>query len=129
MEAIAGFLFSAILAIAIGIISIILGMFFGNIIMFESIGLGIITGLLCKNFLSVHPAFCLLIGLAVFGVLLFIQKTRAGFWIIGGALSLTWGFIFSVFGYVYGGSVWGYVVWGLGTVFMIFLHIIAKSRQ
>jgi len=130
VEAIAGFLFSFIIAVAVGIISAVLGLFFGHIILFDSIALGIMAGLVSKNFLPVHPAFSLIIGIVVFALLFLVQKTKFGFWIVGGFLSFAWGFIITIFVYssTGGDMIWTYVGWGLGAIFMMILHLIAKNK-
>lgn len=131
LGAIAGILFSVIIGLAVGLVGVVLGLFVGHIIVFDSIALGVIAGLLSYNFLPIHPAFSLLIGIAVCVLLLLIQNTRFGFWIVGGLLSLLWGFIFSIFAYGFtnGDTIWSYVVWGLGTLIMLVLHIKARARQ
>ena len=63
-----------IIAVAVNVILAIVGLFVGNIILFESIGIAIAAGCLMGHFTSVHPAFCLLIGIGVFIGLLFIMK-------------------------------------------------------
>ena len=75
---------------ALSIVLTVIGLFFGNIILFDSILLAALSGLLCNTVWSVHPAFCLLIGIAVFLLLLWLQHTSVGFWLIGGLLCLLW---------------------------------------
>ena len=50
----------------------------------------------CNHFFTLHPALCVLIGAAVFTLLLFLQKTRFGFWVIGVLLSAAWAVIFGL---------------------------------
>ena len=80
----------AILAIGIviGLICSVIGLFFGHIILFDSIALGIVAGVCCNAFTPIHPALCLVIGIAVFLLLLWLQRTSVGFWVIGGLLTL-----------------------------------------
>jgi FtsH-binding integral membrane protein len=61
----------------------------------------------------------------------FLQNTKVGFWMIGGLLSVFWGFVFSLFAYDISGKdeIWTYVVWGLGTALMIGLHLRARARN
>ena len=58
----------AILAIGIviGLICSVIGLFFGHIILFDSIALGIVAGVCCNSFTPIHPALCLVIGIAFF---------------------------------------------------------------
>lgn len=84
-----------IIALAIGFIVMVVGLFVGHTIIFDSIALGIIAGVCCNHFFKLHPALCLLLGVAVFALLLFLQNTRFGFWIIGILLSAVWIRLFS----------------------------------
>ena len=77
-----------------------------------------------------HPALCLLIGIAALAVLLVLQRTRAGFWIIGGLLSAVWAFVFGTAAYLVseGDMLWFYVILGLGFVAVGGLHLRARDR-
>lgn len=76
------------------------------------------------KFGKLHPALCLLIGVIVFALLLFLQKTRFGFWIIGVLLSAVWAVIFGLLAFLISNAdqVWFYVVCGLSFVVMLLLH-------
>lgn len=119
-----------VLGLAIGFIVMVVGLFVGHIILFDSIALGIISGICCYHFFTLHPALCLLIGAAVFALLLFLQNTRFGFWIIGVLLSAAWALIFAFFAYIFGGEdmMWFYVVLGLAFIVMLLLHIRAREK-
>lgn len=119
-----------VLGIIIGLVITVIGLFVGHIILFDSIALAIISGVCCNQFLSIHPALCLLIAIAVFIALFFLQNTRFGFWIIGVLLSAAWAFVFAVFAYIFSGEdmIWTYVILGLAFVIMIGLHIRARKR-
>lgn len=128
-----GILFAYGLELVIGIvfslIFMVVGLFVGHIIIFDSIALGIISGVCCSYFLTLHPAFCLLIGIAVFVGLLFLQHTSVGFWIIGCLLSAVWAFIFAFFVYLFTEDMtWFYVVAGIAFVVMLLLHISARNN-
>ena len=58
----------AIMAIGlfIGLVCSVIGLFFGHIILFDSIALGIAAGVCCNQFTAIHPALCLVIGIATF---------------------------------------------------------------
>ena len=118
-----------ILSLIICFIFMVVGLFLGHIILFDSIVLGIIAGVCCGQFLTLHPALCLVAGLAVFAGMLFLQKTGFGFWIIGVLLSAVWAFIFAFFAYAFAGEdiIWFYVVMGLAFIGMLFLHIRARD--
>lgn len=68
----------AIMAIGlfIGLVCSVIGLFFGHIILFDSIALGIAAGVCCNQFTAIHPALCLVIGIATFLLLLWLQNTR-----------------------------------------------------
>ena len=118
------------LSVVLGIILTVIGLFLGNIILFDSILIAVITGLVCNQVWSVHPAFCLLIGLALFAGLYCLQNTGLGFWLIGTLLSAFWAFVFGFFAYAFtsGDMIWCYVVMGLGFVFMMALHFNARDK-
>ena len=103
-------------------ILLIISVFVGHIIFFDSIVLGIIAGVCCNHFFTLHPALCLLVGVAVFAALLFLQNTRFGF---------VWAFIFAFFAYIFAGEdmIWFYVVLGLAFIVMVGLHIKARSNE
>lgn len=116
---------------ALSIVLTVIGLFFGNIILFDSILLAALSGLLCNTVWSVHPAFCLLIGIAVFLLLLWLQHTSVGFWLIGGLLCLLWSAVFGIVAYFLSANdpIWGWVVFGLALAITGGLHIHARSQS
>lgn len=118
------------IGLIISLIVMVVGLFVGHIIIFDSIALGIISGVCCNHFTDIHPAFCLLIGAAVFAGLLFLQNTRFGFWIIGVLLSAAWAVIFGLLAFIISNAdqLWFYVVCGLSFVVMLLLHIRARDK-
>jgi hypothetical protein len=130
MGALVGAGLIVIICVVIGLLITIIGLFFGNIILFDSIAFSILGAVLAHHIWNVHPALCVLIGIALCVGLYFLQHTTVGFWIIGGALSLLWGFIFATIAYdaSHQDMIWTYVVFGLGTFLMIGLHIRARKR-
>ena len=125
-------LMGLMLIISVGALAVfsIIGLFVGNIIMFESIGFAIAAGCLASHFTELHPAFCLFIGIGAFFVLMAVMKTKFGFWVIGGALSFMWGLIVAAI--VYDGTgkdmIWTYTALGLVTLFVMSLHLKAKDK-
>lgn len=119
------------IGLAISLILLIISVFVGHIIFFDSIVLGIIAGVCCNHFFTLHPALCLLVGVVVFAALLFLQNTRFGFWAIGLLMSAVWAFIFAFFAYIFAGEdmIWFYVVLGLAFIVMVGLHIKARSNE
>jgi len=118
-----------IIGIIISLILSVIGLFIGHIILFDSIALALIAGVVSNSVFSIHPAIALVIGIVLFTLLLWIQNTKFGFWIIGGLLSIIWGYIFSIIAYMFSDRdiIWHYVVLGLGTVLMMGLHIKARD--
>ena len=116
-----------IIGLVVSFILMVVGLFIGHIIVFDSIALGIISGVCCNHFFMLHPALCVLIGAAVFALLLFLQKTRFGFWVIGVLLSAAWAVIFGLLAFIISNAdqLWFYVVCGLAFIVMLF----SISRQ
>lgn len=112
----------AILAIGIvmGLICSVIGLFFGHIILFDSIALGIVAGVCCNSFTPIHPALCLVIGIAVFLLLLWLQRTSVGFWVIGGLLTLIYAALAGLLACLLTEKD---LVWGLVTFGIVFLVI------
>ena len=54
-----------LIGIVIGLIVTVIGLFFGNVIVFDSIALAILAGFLSHGLLGVHPALAVVIGIAV----------------------------------------------------------------
>ena len=119
-----------IIAVVGVVLTTVIGMFIGNIILFESIGIAIAAGCFTAHFTTIHPAFCLLIGIGALIGLLSLMKTKIGFWLIGGIMSLVWGLLVAVF--VYDGTgkdmIWTYVSWGLAAIVVLGLHLRAKAN-
>ena len=121
---------SMIIAVVALLIAMIVGLFIRNIILFESIGIAIAAGCLIHHFFNIHPAFCLLIGIGALIGLYFLMNTKVGFWIIGGFMSLVWGFLVAIIVYDSTGRdmIWMYVSWGLVTLIVLALHLNAKRK-
>ncbi|MDL2301903.1 hypothetical protein LJC58_06070 [Lachnospiraceae bacterium OttesenSCG-928-D06] len=96
------FSYGLILAISIfiGFVFTIIGLFLGHIILFDSIFLAAITGIVCNQVWDVHPAICIVIAIVLFSLLFCLQNTKVGFWIIGILLSALW-HLYSVFWLTY----------------------------
>ncbi len=118
------------IGIGIGLVCTIIGLFFGHIILFDSIALGIVAGVCCNQFLPIHPALCLVIGIAVFLLLLWLQNTSVGFWIVGGLLTLIYAAVGGLLAYFISerDPVWGWVVFGLTFLVIGGLHIHARDN-
>lgn len=56
---------------------------------------------------------------------------RAGFWIVGGLLTLIYAAVFGLLGYFLSGddSIWGWVVFGLSFLLIGGLHLHARERE
>lgn len=119
------------LEIGIALLFSIIGLFFGHIILFDSIALSILGGVLSYHFLGVHPVLAIVIGIAILALIYWVQSTKFGFWIIGGSLSVVWGFIFAFIAYDVSGKsmMWTYIVWGLGALIMMGLHMRSRNKM
>ena len=119
------------ISIFIGLIFTIIGIFVGHIILFDSIFFAVISGIVCHQLWNIHPALCVLIAVAAFTLLFWLQRTRVGFWIIGTLLSAFWAFIFGIVAYLISNQdmIWFYVVAGLGFLAMLGLHRSARGND
>ena len=104
----------------IGLVCSVIGLFFGHIILFDSISLGIAAGVCCNQFTAIHPALCLVIGIATFLLLLWLQNTSIGLWLVGGLLTLIYAAVFGLLAYFISehDPIWGWVI-GLNEMFKI----------
>lgn len=118
------------ISIFIGFVFTIIGLFLGHIILFDSIFLAVISGIVSNQIWGVHPAICIVIGIVLFGLLFWLQHTKIGFWIIGVLLSALWAFVFGFLAYAFSSSdmIWFYVVFGLAFIIMMGLHIKARDN-
>ena len=76
----------------------------------------------------IHPAICIVIGLAVFLVILKLQATEIGFWVVGGLFTLVYSFAFASIAYSQGDIIWGVVVFALSFLIVGGLHLSARHR-
>ena len=122
----------AIMAIGlfIGLVCSVIGLFFGHIILFDSIALGITAGVCCNQFTAIHPALCLVIGIATFLLLLWLQNTSIGFWLVGGLLTLIYAAVFGLLAYFISehDPIWGWVIFGLVFLVVGALHLRARDN-
>ena len=122
----------AILAIGIviGLICSVIGLFFGHIILFDSIALGIVAGVCCNSFTPLLPALCRVSGIAVILLLLWLQRTSVGCWVIGGLLTLIYAAAAGLRACLLTEKdlVWGWVTFGI--VFLVIggLHLHARDN-
>ena len=73
-----------------------------------------------NQFTAIHPALCLVIGIATFLLLLWLQNTSIGFWLVGGLLTLIYAAVFGLLAYFISehDPIWGWVI-GLNEMFKI----------
>jgi hypothetical protein len=119
------------IGIVIGLILTVVGLFFGNISLFESIATGIIVGVAVHKIGSVHPGIAVGIGIITLIILYFLQTTSVGFWIVGGLYSVAWGFIVCLVVFSASGKnmAYTYIGWAIGALAFLGLHLIAKGRK
>lgn len=118
-----------IIGLAIALLVFIVGLFSKNVIVFDSIAIGILAFVLAQSLLSLHTLFCILIAIAAFGLLMLLQLTKVGFWIVGVLMSLVWsvaiGAIFMIFSN--GDKIWTIGGLIIGFIITLLLHI--KSHR
>jgi len=131
MGTLIGMALSLIIAIIVAVAATIIGLFVGQIIFVESVGISIAAGCLANYFLHIHPALCLIIGIGVFLLLFPLMNRKFGFWIIGGFMSLLWGLLVAAFVYEETGKdmIWTFVSWGLASIVVLALHLNAKRKN
>lgn len=117
-----------LIGVVLGGIFFVVGMFIGQIILFESILLGIVLGMVASKVWHIHTFFAILIGIGACFLLFILQNTTPGFWIIGGIFSIAWGGIFALFAYDASDKdpIWTYGIWITGALVVMLLHRNAK---
>ena len=114
----------------IGLVCSVIGLFFGHIILFDSIALGIAAGVCCNQFTAIHPVLCIVIGIATFLLLLWLQNTSIGFWLVGGLLTLIYAAVFGLLAYFISehDPIWGWVIFALVFLVVGALHLRARDN-
>lgn len=115
---------------AVGFVLFIIGLFLKQIIVFDSLALGIVAGFAAHSILHLNMVLSIVIGLAVFGILLFLQMTKVGFWIIGLIMSALWGFVFGALAWsiTERNPFWTYGVWIAGAFVIMLLHLVSRKN-
>lgn len=92
---------------------------------------GVVAGFLAHGLLHIHLVWSIIIGIVIFGILLFLQMTKPGFWIIGLLISGLWGFIPGLVAWSVTGKnlIWFYGVWIAGIMVVMFLHLSARKNM
>ena len=72
----------------------------------------------------------LVIGIATFLLLLWLQNTSIGFWLVGGLLTLIYAAVFGLLAYFISehDSIWGWVIFGLVFLVVGALHLRARDN-
>lgn len=107
-----GFIFSVIVIIAVAIINIAIILFATFLMRIDVVNSACIS-IFCGVYLylgnrhidafyngTVHPALCLIIGIAILLFTLFLQKTKVGFWIFAVIFSIVWAFVSGLLIYI-----------------------------
>lgn len=118
-------------SLGLPLLSTILGLFIGNIILFDSILISLVCGYFCYAFWAIHPAYCLIVAAVLCLVLFLIQHTQIGFWAVAILLSYCWGFAFAAAAYFISGNseLWFFAVLVFAFVVMLLLHIKANKNS
>lgn len=119
--------FLLVIVMALSVLGAIIGLWLGQIMLFDSIVLGIIVGVCCHHFAHIHTALCIVVGIAVCVILFVLQNTTVGFWVIGGLFTLIYATFFGVIAYSSGDAIWGWLVFGLAFVIIGGLHLKARD--
>lgn len=116
------------LSIGLQVLSGVVGLWFSQIIFFDSALAGVAAGMACNHFAQIHPAICIVIGLAAFFLIFMLQATTIGFWVIGGLFTLAYASAFGFIAYSEGDIIWGVVVFGLSLLIVGGLHLHARNQ-
>ncbi len=78
---------------------------------------------------KIHPAICLVIGIAVFLLTYIAQKTKVGFWIFTVLFSIAWAFVSAMIIYIFATEdmVWFWVVFVLSLIINVSSHIRSRA--
>lgn len=117
-----------ILSIALRFVAGLIGLWFAQIIFFDSALTGVAAGMACNHFAQIHPAICIVIGLAAFFFIFVLQTTTIGFWVIGGLFTLAYSCAFGLIAYSEGDMIWGVVVFALSLLIVGGLHLNARKQ-
>lgn len=120
-----------LVGIGFGLLMTVIGLFVGNIILFDSILISAIFGYMCYCIWHVHPAVCLIIAAVTCLIFFGIQHTTIGFWATAIFLSFCWGAVFAVIAYFVTGSslLWFSGVLIFAFVIMLLLHFKANKKK
>lgn len=116
------------LSIGLQVLAGVVGLWFSQIIFFDSALAGVAAGMACNHFAQIHPAICIVIGLAAFFLIFMLQATTIGFWVIGGLFTLAYASAFGFIAYSEGDMIWGVVVFGLSLLIVGGLHLHARNQ-
>lgn len=122
--------FELVIGAILGFVLFLFSLFFGHIDIFESIAVGIICGCIAHGMFDMHIALALVIGIITFIAMVFLIRTSVGFWVIGGVMSVAWGFIGAFIAYTVKGEsvLWVYASWAVCAVIMMGLHLYARKN-
>ena len=120
-----------VIGVVLGVVFAAVGMFFGNICLFESIAVGIILGLVARYAWMLHTGVAWVIAIAAVALLYILQNTSVGFWVVGGLFSAAWALLVALIVYEASGYDKGYAYMSLaiGAVAFMGLHLFARSKQ
>lgn len=123
-----GFGLVTVISIFVGLVVGIVGLFLKDIITFDSIAIAILSGALLGGLLKWHFGICIVTAFVIFFLLMFLQNTKIGFWVIASIMSLFWGLVFGLLFYSGKlGMIWNYGMWVVGFVLVMILHLRAKK--
>ena len=117
-------------SVAIGVVTTIFGLWLGQIILFDSIAMGIVAGVCCHHFAHVHTALSVLVGIGVCVLFFALQNTTIGFFLVGGIFTLAYSVLFGLIALVLtADTIWGLVVFGLTLIIVAGLHLKAREES
>ena len=116
------------LSIGLQVLAGVVGLWFSQIIFFDSALTGVAAGMACNHFAHIHPAICIVIGLAACFIIFMLETTTHCVWVFGGLFTLANPTAIGVVAFTEGGKIWGVVVFGLTILIVGGLHVHARNQ-
>lgn len=118
------------IGVAIVLCLISLKLFFSSTLLFDGVVITAILSAFLNKFTDIHIAWCIIISLVISTTILILAtKTKVGFWIVTGVMSLLVSlFVYSLVSYFSRSILWSCFAFLGSSVITIALHIFTKEK-
>lgn len=118
------------IGVAIVLCLISLKLFFSSTLLFDGVVITAILSTFLNKFTDIHIVWCIIISLVISATILILAtKTKVGFWIVTGAMSLLVSlFVYSLVSQFTYSILWRYIAFSGSIVTTIALHIFTKEK-